>query len=411
MIFGKDRSNAGETPKSSAASHRHRRRRHWRAVGRLCSASERVPRDSPGTVGGAVGAGVQISANGARALFALGLERVLQAVWCEPTGKEVRMWNSGRTWKLFDLGAISRDRYGAPYFMVHRADLHRLLYEAVKALAPDAVRLGSRCMGFTQSTDGIAAHLEAGDDVCGDVLVAADGVHSVIRNKLFGDERAEFTGCVAWRGLIAADELPNRLRRPVGVNWIGPGGHVVHYLLRSGNLLNFVGVVERRDWQLESWTTPGLTEECLADFRGWHADILLMIRHIATPYKWALLSRQPLPHWTRGRVTLLGDSAHPTLPMMAQGANMAIEDAIVLARCLADSKHDVAAGLQRYEKARLERTSRLVRAADDNVKRFHNPVLGSIEGAEQYVQREWQEPRIKERYDWVFRYDPVASPI
>jgi 2-polyprenyl-6-methoxyphenol hydroxylase-like FAD-dependent oxidoreductase len=355
-----------------------------------------------------VGAGLQISANGTKALFDLGLEDELQRVWCEPTGKEVRMWNSGESWKLFDLGTVSRELYGAPYFMIHRADLHRVLYEAVVRLQPDAVRMSARCIGARQDERGVTVDLESGEQIRADALIAADGVHSVIRNNLVGEEKPEFTGCVAWRGLIATDRLPERLRRKIGVNWVGPGGHVVHYLLRGGDIFNFVGIVERDDWRVESWTEVGTTEECLRDFEGWDDDIHLIIRNLERPYKWALLSRQPLDRWVWGRIALLGDAAHPTLPMMAQGGNMALEDGTVLARCFEVHDNDVPSALRSYEGARLERTGRLVQAANENARRFHNPVLRERDSAKQYVDREWAEDRVRQRYDWVFTYDPVT---
>ena len=360
---------------------------------------------------GEIGAGVQISANGARCLFALGLERALQECWSEPLGKEVRVWNSGETWKLFDLGVASRARYGAPYFMIHRGDLHRILLEAVRALAPDAVVPGAQAEGFAQDADAVTLALADGRRVMGCALIAADGVHSRIRNQLFGEQRADFIGCVAWRGLLPVAVLPERLRRAVGTNWVGPGGHVVHYLVRGGTLLNIVGLIERDDWRVESWTAQGTTEECLNDFPGWHPDIQLMFRNVATPYKWALLGRSPLARWSEGRVTLLGDAAHPTLPMMAQGANMAIEDAIVLARCFDLDRGYAAAALARYERARRERTSRIVNAANDNAKRFHNPALATSEGARRYVDSEWQEDKVKARYDWVFDYDATSVAL
>jgi salicylate hydroxylase len=145
-----------------------------------------------------LGAGVQISANGARVLFALGLEDAIRSAWCEPVGKEIRLWNSGETWKLFDLGAESVARYGAPYFMIHRADLHRVLADAVRALKDDAIRLDARCVGFEDDGDGVTLHLASGARAAGDAIVGADGVHSRIRNILAGDDRAEFTGCMAW---------------------------------------------------------------------------------------------------------------------------------------------------------------------------------------------------------------------
>jgi salicylate hydroxylase len=354
-----------------------------------------------------LGAGVQVSANGARVLFALGLEDAIRRVWCEPAGKEIRLWNTGETWKLFDLGAESVARYGAPYFMMHRADLHAALIAAVQARAP--IRLDARCIGFADDGDHVTLTLANGECVAGDVLIGADGVHSGIRNILAGDDKAQFTGCMAWRGLVPVERLPAQIRRNVGVNWVGPGGHVVNYLLRRGEIFNFVGIVER-DWRVESWTEQGTRDECVADFPGWHADVHAIIRNIDQPYKWALLGREPLSRFSHGRATLLGDAAHPTLPMLAQGANMAIEDAMVLARCLA-ACDDVETALARYDAARIERTAKLVRGANDMARRFHNPALADSCGARAYVEAEWNEARVKERYDWIFSYDATRVAI
>ena len=356
-----------------------------------------------------LGAGVQISANGARVLFALGLEDAIRAVWSEPAGKEIRLWNSGETWKLFDLGTESVARYGAPYFMIHRADLHTALIDAVRALKPDAIRLGARATGFKDDGKTVTLHLASGEHMTGDALIGADGVHSRIRNILAGDDRPEFTGCMAWRGLVAVEQLPAHMRRNVGVNWVGPGGHVINYFLRRGEIFNFVGIVER-DWRVESWTERGTREECAVDFRGWNEDIHAIIRSIAEPYKWALLGRTPLTRFSHGRVSLLGDAAHPTLPMLAQGANMAIEDGMVLARCLS-AYQDAETALARYEAARVERTAKLVRGANEMAKRFHNPALADAAGAKAYVDAQWNEETVKQRYDWIFSYDATRVAV
>ena len=356
-----------------------------------------------------VGAGLQLSANGNRVLYALGLGDALRALSCEAKAKEIRLWNTGDTWKLFDLGAVSVERYGFPYFTVYRPDLLTVLANAVRALKPDAIHLKARSTGFEQDADGVTLLLEHGR-VRGEVLIGADGVHSNIRQGLFGADQPEFTGLMAWRGVIPMEKLPEHLRRPVGTNWVGPGGHIVHYPLRAGQLMNFVGVRERGDWQVESWSVRGTREECLADFAGWNADIQTMIGAIDVPYKWALMHRPPLPRWSAGRVSLLGDACHSTLPFLAQGAVMAIEDGFILARAL-EAAGDPAEALTRYEAARRARTTRMVEGANANTRRFHNPELASVEGARAYVDREWTEAKVKERYEWLFTYDATTVAV
>ena len=356
-----------------------------------------------------VGAGLQLSANGNRVLYALGLGDALRALSCEAKAKEIRLWNTGDTWKLIDLGAVSVERYGFPYFTVYRPDLLTVLADAVRALKPDAIHLKARSTGFEQDADGVTLLLEH-DRVRGEVLIGADGVHSNIRQALFGADQPEFTGLMAWRGVIPMEKLPEHLRRPVGTNWVGPGGHIVHYPLRAGQLMNFVGVRERGDWQVESWSVRGTREECLADFAGWNADIHTMIGAIDVPYKWALMHRPPLPRWSVGRVSLLGDACHSTLPFLAQGAVMAIEDGFILARAL-EAARDPAEALTRYEAARRARTARMVEGANANTRRFHNPELASVEGARAYVDREWTEAKVKERYEWLFTYDATTVAV
>ena len=296
-----------------------------------------------------------------------------------------------------------------PRQLIDRGALHRILRQRAEQ-AGVQIHDAKKLVRVDEHPDGVTAHFADGGSASADVLIGADGVHSAIRQHMFGVSRAQFTGIMAWRGLIPMPRLPVHLQRLVGTNWNGRGGHVVTYPLRRGEILNFVGALERDDWRVESWTEAGTIEECLRDFEGWHPDIQTMIHAIETPFKWALLGREPLPRFSIGRATLLGDAAHPTLPFLAQGANMAIEDAMILARCLAEYP-EVPIALRRYEAARLGRTAAIVRGSNDNATRFHNPALTQAATASAYIDREWTPEKVRERYDWLYDYDALTVPV
>jgi salicylate hydroxylase len=208
------------------------------------------------------------------------------------------------------------------------------------------------------------------------------------------------------------EALPERMQASVGTTWIGPGGHAVSYPLRRGRFMNFVATIEGRSWTAPGGSELGTVEECLADFHGWHEDIQTMIRASPRLLKWALMQRDPIPAWTQGRISLLGDAAHATLPFLAQGAVHSIEDGMVLARCLEGaSPDDVPAALKRYETARIERTSRMVRGATANTERFHSRELATEATAEPYLQREWSAAPIHDRYHWLYVYDANTAAI
>ena len=322
---------------------------------------------------GEVGAGIQISPNGTRVLLALGLDEALRRIAVSPLRKEIRHWRTGKTWNWYNLGAASDQRYGAPHVLLHRGDLHGMLVDAVRQLKPDAIHLGKRCVDIIRAGGHVDVQFATGEMVRAAYVIGADGIHSKIRERLFGPSRPEFTGCVAWRAVVPMQRLPASAATMASTNWLGPRGHVLHYPIRGGELLNLLAIVERDDWQIESWTVEGTTDELANDFPGWHPDVQAIIQNIEQPFKWALMVRGPMPQWSEGRVTLLGDACHPTLPFLGQGGVMAIEDSYVIAACLKKHFKDPANAMTRYEDIRRERTSAVVRKSHENRRQAFNP--------------------------------------
>ncbi|HEX4075812.1 MAG TPA: FAD-dependent monooxygenase, partial [Candidatus Acidoferrales bacterium] len=241
-------------------------------------------------------------------------------------------------------------------------------------LPAERLHVGHRLTDLIDRGDRVEAQFENGESVTVDALIGADGIHSSVRRILFGGENPRFTGCVAYRGLVAAERLAH-LKLPVEFDvWMGPGKHVVHYFVRSGQLVNFVAIVERDSWTRESWTEQADVADLLAAFEGWHPQVRAILEGVDETFVWGLFEHRPMEHWSAGRVTLLGDACHAMLPFMAQGAAQAIEDGAVLAACLAkDGGRDISEALRSYEALRLPRASRVQAASQENKTRFHLP--------------------------------------
>ena len=306
-----------------------------------------------------VGAGIQLSPNATRILQAWGFGPAIQAVAFRPDAVEARGWLNGNLIGHTPLGNYIQSRLGAPYLHIHRADLLAILIDFLQNSRLAQLRLASPISHCCPNGEPwVAVH--TGEKISGDVLVGADGIHSIIRATLFGTEAPRFIGNVAWRGIIPAKYITGRDVRPVTSLWMGPGAHFVHYYVRSGELLNFIGVVEANNVGNDTSTARRTKEELVGHFENWHPTIQKIIA--AAPedgcFRWALFDREPLAAWGKGRATLLGDACHPTLPSMAQGACMAIEDAAVLGECLDGiGKDRISAALKRFEALRKPRTT------------------------------------------------------
>jgi salicylate hydroxylase len=320
-----------------------------------------------------VGAGIQISPNASRILQRLGItdESVTQGV--QPLALRQRRWDDGRTLRCTPLGTAVEDACGAPYYQSHRADLMDAL---LSRLPSDRLHVGHRVMDAFDRGDHVEAHFDSGSSITVDALVGADGIHSTVRRRVFAGEdgRAQFTGCVAYRGLVPAAQLAC-LDLPVESQiWMGPGKHFVHYFVRRRQLVNFVAIVEQERWARESWTEQACVDELLAAFEGWHPQVRTILAAVASPFVWGLFEHSPMKHWSAGRVTLLGDACHAMLPFLAQGAAQAIEDGATLAGCLAKvDAEGIPAALRRYEALRLPRAAKVQNASKENKSRFHLP--------------------------------------
>ena len=348
---------------------------------------------------GEIGAGIQLSPNCTRILHRVGMAEALEAVAFLPAGGQIRDWSSGETIFESELGEGARRRYGYPYYHIHRADLIDALAKAAAAEPRISLHTDAEVGGIEQAGDGVSLSA-GGHRFRGAALIGADGIHSTVRSFLFDPEAPSFTGTVAWRSLVPAARLPEGFVRPVSSNWWGPGGHFVHYYVRRGEFVNCVCVVEKQGWERESWTERGDYAELKRDFAGWHEGVQRLIDAMDPDacFKWALFDRPPLAQWGKDRVTLLGDACHATLPFMAQGAAMAIEDGAVLAECLAAGS-DAAASLKRYEDLRRARAARIQTGSRRNAAVFH------MRGEAAAERNRTISASRGRTLDWLFRYD------
>jgi salicylate hydroxylase len=356
-----------------------------------------------------VGAGIQLSPNASRILIALGLREPLQRHVVAPAELRVMNAQTARVLAHAPLGAVAEQRYGAPYWVIHRGDLQAVLLEAVRANPDIALHLGTRVEDFAIHRNGVTiSALSSRHPVeeRGVALIGADGLWSNVRTCLGDREGPSFANHSAWRALVPADALVSDLRAPAVNLWFGRDAHLVHYPVRGGSLINVVAII-RDDWREPGWSAPGERAEILARYPAgtWPAAVRVILAAAPHWHKWALFDRPPLAHWGKGPVTLLGDAAHPMLPYLAQGAAMAIEDAAVLAQRLADTPDDPELAMRRYERQRRWRTARAQRAARRNGRVYH------MGGTQAFLRTlallAMGGQRLLTRYDWLYGWTPV----
>ena len=327
-----------------------------------------------------IGAGLQCGANAVHVFDHLDLLEELKAVAVDPQRVEFRDAINGQVLYQSEWGADYLHRYGAPYLHVHRADLHTILLEAFYCDANNQLELNCKVSNYTENDAAVEIILEDGRTFSGDCLIAADGIKSKLREHVLHQQSAErlepkFTGNVAWRGLVPASNLPSDFMDKIACNFMGQGKHMVIYYLRNQQLINFVGVVENKQPLSETphqWANKAPWDQLKADFAGWHPMVQTVIDSIdkGRCYRWDLYHHRPLQTWSSKRVTLLGDAAHATLPFMAAGAGLAIEDARILQRSL-DAAPDIASALDLYQRNRLTRTAAIQSTSVKTGKLYH----------------------------------------
>ena len=358
---------------------------------------------------GEIGAGLNLSPNALKAFRVLGMEAEAIAIGYQADFQTVRSWRSGRIISRQSRRGGFTERFGASMLTIHRADLLAIL----RSHLPDRIiRLGAVCTGVETADTAAAAHFADGTSVEADLVIGADGLHSVVRESLFGASAPHFTGCVCWRGLVPIELAPRSLHPADMTAWWGPHGHVVHYPVRRGELINFVAHYDSDAWTEGILDARMPTGRELDDtYARWNEGLRQLFRSSERYYKWALYDRDPLDRWGQGRVTLLGDAAHPMLPYLGQGAGMAIEDGCVPAATVSGMPHDPVGALRRYEELRIPRTRRAQLGSRQRAKENHlaSPWARLRRDVRIAVRGRLGGDKTPNQTAWLYDYDVAAE--
>ena len=349
-----------------------------------------------------LGAGIQLSPNANKVLEYLGVMEELQADVYEPEAFQFVHYRTGKILAQQSLKNSSLKVYGSPNYDVHRADLQKAL---LRVINKEEVQIEKNSEILDLYEEANSAIIKTKKMIIGsDAVIGADGIHSIVRKKLWGEDQARYTGNVAWRMLVPIKEISSEFLQQNTKVWLGPKKHFVQYLVRGGKFLNCVCLVEQKKWMNEDWSEKGDISELKNIFSDWHPEIQNILESTKPDslYKWGLHDRAPMNKWSKGRFSLLGDAAHPMLPFVAQGAAMAIEDGIVLASSLS-SFDNVEPGLYDYENKRKYRTAKAQKTAIRNAKIFHLSDFFAI--FRNLVMKFF----IKKIMDGFYKYDAISK--
>jgi salicylate hydroxylase len=351
-----------------------------------------------------VGAGLQLSPNASRILIKLGLGPALRRVVTEPQRVVVRAIRSGKPIGEVALGSFMRERFEAPYWVVHRADLQTILLDAVRSEPSIRLVMGRTVEAVESSSSQASLTWVSASGVreilTTDVIVGADGVWSNVRQALGDSRMPTYRGSIAWRATLERNAAPAELAGDETGLWLGPQGHLVHYPIAGGRLINVVAI-ERSPTPVEGWAAPGRREDLIAHYASAAPALRALLAQPQEWLRWSLFDR-PTERLASGRIALLGDAAHPVLPFLAQGAAMAIEEAATLAFLLRQEGPDIPQILSAYERQRLARVTQVQKEARTNGRIYHAGALVAF--GRNRVMRHLGPEGMTKRYDWLYSF-------
>lgn len=354
-----------------------------------------------------VGAGLALGPNAVNVLHRLGLADALRAVGVVPLSMDPRDGHTGARIARIPLAELAVQRWGAPFYHLHRSDLHNALRAA---LGEQHLTLGARCVAVEQDGAEIRIRFADGREASGAVLIGADGIHSTVREYVAGPDRPQWSRQISWRGLAPAavgHAVDLEVRHH---SFWGPRQQFVAFYVSGGRLVNWVGNTQSDDdWQEESWSARGDRAQVLQLYSGWHPQVQGLIAGTEQVFKWALFDQPPLQKWSRGRVTLLGDAAHPMLPYLAQGASQSIEDAFVLASCLAHDPVGPEHALRQYADLRRQRTAAIQAASQEQAQlvQLSDPAAIATRNARLAVTPD----AYAARWEWIYGFDAASGVV